>query len=60
MLFIVHCSLNSSVKIQIDKGYYSVLKRDAVYNELLFQNFCLCLKEAKLVCSCCRVIWNYS
>ena len=53
--------LNSSVEIQIemDQGSYSVLKRNSVYNELIFQNFRLFLKEARLICSCCRVIWNH-
>ena len=50
-------AVTSSVEIQIkmDKDSYFVLTRDSVYNELLFQKFCLCLKEALLVCSCCIV-----
>ena len=43
----------------MDKGDYAGLKRNLTYRELLFQKFCLCLKERKLVCNYYKVMWNH-
>ena len=40
------------------RGDYDALKK-LIYCEILFQKFCLYLREEKLVCSQYKVIWSH-